>query len=270
MARTATSGTVTGLVNGTTYTLQVRAVNAFGPGALSAASNAVTPKGLPGQTTAVVATRGFESAGVSWTAPAGDGGSPITGYEIQVRTGTTVVRTVTATGTATSTTVTGLPNGTAYDVRVRAQNALGSAIANWAAPAATGGSAITNYRVTAYRMDTDGVTPVGVPFVAVVGRTVRSRSFTLPAATFRFDVIATTRSVTASRRRCPRGSRRSLPRRQGRDSAGSFRRTPPIWSAQASMSAQSRWSPKDPPTARRSTLPAAPQWSRSITPAKFR
>ncbi|MGO4804837.1 peroxidase family protein [Arthrobacter sp. 2MCAF15] len=41
---TATSGTVTGLTNGTTFTLQVRAVNVNGPGPLSAASNPVTPR----------------------------------------------------------------------------------------------------------------------------------------------------------------------------------------------------------------------------------
>ncbi|HYO39986.1 MAG TPA: peroxidase family protein [Nocardioidaceae bacterium] len=42
-AATATTATFTGLTNGTSYTFQVRALNRFGPGALSAASNAVTP-----------------------------------------------------------------------------------------------------------------------------------------------------------------------------------------------------------------------------------
>ncbi len=44
IARTATSRTVTGLANGTTYTFQVRANNVFGHGTLSAPSNAVTPQ----------------------------------------------------------------------------------------------------------------------------------------------------------------------------------------------------------------------------------
>ena len=40
---TATSLTVTGLTNGTTYTFRVAAINAVGPGPASAPSNAVTP-----------------------------------------------------------------------------------------------------------------------------------------------------------------------------------------------------------------------------------
>ncbi len=43
-----TAAVVDGLSNGTTYTFTVRAVNAFGPGAPSAASNAVTPPGAGG------------------------------------------------------------------------------------------------------------------------------------------------------------------------------------------------------------------------------
>ena len=42
-ASTATTQTITGLTNGTTYTFRVAAKNAKGTGAQSAASNAVTP-----------------------------------------------------------------------------------------------------------------------------------------------------------------------------------------------------------------------------------
>ena len=126
VARTALSGTVTGLVNGTTYTLQVRAVNLFGAGALSAPSNAVTPSGLPGAPSGVTAVRGDTTVALSWTAPAGDGGSAVTGYSVVVRIGTTVVRTDTLVGTATSAAIGGLSNGTAYRFAVRAVNANGS------------------------------------------------------------------------------------------------------------------------------------------------
>jgi len=196
----------------------------FGAGPLSAASNAVTPAGLPGAPTNVVALRGNGFADVSWTAPASDGGSPITGYTVQVRTGTTIVRTVPLVGTGTNTTITPLTNGTAYNFRVQAVTAIGAgalstpsnavtpatvpdapgilaptqgpaggaltAVANWAAPASTGGAAITNYQVTALRMAADGVTVVGSPTVAIVGATVRTRSFTLPAGSYRFEVVA--------------------------------------------------------------------------------
>ncbi len=219
IARTATSRTVTGLVNGRAYTFQVRAVNLFGPGALSAPSNEVTPRGLPGTATALVATRLDSSASLSWTAPASDGGSPITGYVLQVRNGATVVRTDTLSGNITSTLVSGLNNGTAYNFRLQAVNALGtgalSAASNtvtpatvpgapnlgavtqggtggaltvnvaWTPPASTGGSAITGYTVSAY----DGT---GTMVQSInLGQGARNRTFTFTSVgPFTFDVKA--------------------------------------------------------------------------------
>jgi hypothetical protein len=46
---------VTGLTNGTSYTFTVHATNAIGDGAESLPSNAVTPSGVPGAPTIVVA-----------------------------------------------------------------------------------------------------------------------------------------------------------------------------------------------------------------------
>jgi len=219
IARTATSGTVTGLVNGTTYTLQVRAVNLFGPGPLSAASNPVTPVGLPGTPTTVVAIRGNASASLSWTAPASNGGSAITGYQVQVRTGTTVVRTDVLTGPSTSTLVTGLTNGTAYNFRVAAVNAIGTGalsaasntvtpatvpdapvlgavtqgalggaltvVVNWTPPVFNGGSAITGYTVSAYDGANNVVQRINV------GAGARARTFTFATiGPFTFDVQA--------------------------------------------------------------------------------
>jgi hypothetical protein len=179
---TATSLTVTGLTNGTGYTFDVAAVNAFATGVASARTSVITPMTIPGAPTIGTATAGVASATVAWTAPTATGGVPITGYVVRVYdgTGTTVVQTLTAPATATSLNVTGLANGTAYTFDVAATNAAGtgpasarsaavttfavpgapvigtptrgnaSATVRWTAPAANGGSPVTGYTVRAY------------------------------------------------------------------------------------------------------------------------
>lgn len=124
----ATSTTVSGLTPGTAYTFKVRASNTNGPGPLSAASNAVTPQSAvaPGAPTGVVAAAGESSAHVSWTAPASDGGTAITGYTVTPYAGATALPATTAGASATSASVTGLADGTAYTFKVTATNAVGS------------------------------------------------------------------------------------------------------------------------------------------------
>jgi len=61
----------------------------------------------------------------SFTAPASDGGSAITNYEYSINGGTSFTA-VSPASTLTSITITGLTNGTSYDVQVRALNAAGS------------------------------------------------------------------------------------------------------------------------------------------------
>ncbi|TAL70318.1 MAG: fibronectin type III domain-containing protein, partial [Bacteroidetes bacterium] len=72
--------TVTGLTNGTPYTFTVTATNANGTGPASSASNSITPSAVPGAPTIGTATKGNAQATVTFTAPASDGGSAITGY----------------------------------------------------------------------------------------------------------------------------------------------------------------------------------------------
>src|SRR5439155_13936581 len=89
VAAPATSATLTGLTNGTAYTLTVVATNAVGNSAPPAPSDRVTPVApatVPGAPTAVSATAGNASASVSWTAPASNGGSAITSYTVSVAT----------------------------------------------------------------------------------------------------------------------------------------------------------------------------------------
>ncbi|HZY77256.1 MAG TPA: fibronectin type III domain-containing protein [Jatrophihabitantaceae bacterium] len=125
---TTTAFTVTGLTNGTGYVLRVAAVNAAGSGALSDPSATLTPVTVPGAPTAVTGTAGDAQVARTWTAPASDGGSPITGYLVEDSTngGTTWSDPIATGSTTTAFTVTGLTNGTGYVLRVAAVNAVGT------------------------------------------------------------------------------------------------------------------------------------------------
>ncbi len=125
----ATSATITGLKNGTTYTFTVTATNAVGSGPASEKSNAVTPSAptAPAAPAAPTATPGNASATVTWSAPANNG-SPITSYTVTPYLGSTAEPATKISGSppATSATITGLTNGATYTFTVTATNAIGS------------------------------------------------------------------------------------------------------------------------------------------------
>ena len=116
-----TTCTVTGLTNGTAYTFTVTASSAAGTGLASAPSAPVTPRTIPGSPAVVAAAPGDTRAIITWSAPADDGGSPITGYRV-----TTIPTSDGCTVTATTCTLTGLTNGREYVVSVIATNAAGT------------------------------------------------------------------------------------------------------------------------------------------------
>src|SRR5690606_675094 len=90
-----------------------------GPAAFTAgASHTVAIPTAPDAPTIGTATAGDGQVSVSFTAPADDGGSAITGYTVTSSPGG-----VTATGASSPITVTGLTNGTAYTFSVTATNA---------------------------------------------------------------------------------------------------------------------------------------------------
>ena len=85
---------------------------------------------VPGAPTAVTGTPGNGTVALGWSAPASNGGSPITGYRITPFIGTTAQTAILTGSTATSYTVTGLTNGTAYTFTVAAINANGTGAAS--------------------------------------------------------------------------------------------------------------------------------------------
>ena len=181
----ATTFTVTGLTNGTAYTFTVAAINAVGTGADSAACAAITPpaRPRPARRPASAGTAGDASVALSWTAPASNGGSAITGYRVTPYIGTTA-QTAILTGSAATTLHRHRPHERhgvhvqgRGDQRGRHRRRLGrvaprsrrrprrrrarrrasaapratrSVALSWTAPASNGGSAITGYRVTPY------------------------------------------------------------------------------------------------------------------------
>ncbi len=175
-----TSHVVTGLTDGVSYTFTVAAINVINTGPPSLMSNAVIPTATaPGAPTIGTATAGNTAATVTWTAPASNGGSKITGYSITpYKAG--VAQTAVVVGVVLSDLVTGLTDGVSYTFTVAAINAINtgppsaqsnavtptatvpgapvigmvtpgnaSATVTWSPPASNGGATILGYVVTA-------------------------------------------------------------------------------------------------------------------------
>ena len=164
-------------------------------GLRAAARFAVFDATVSGAPSGVTGTAGNGEVSLSWTAPANDGGSAITGYEVTVSPTTGVTGLTTRSAATTSLVFTGLTSGTPYMFTVVALNGVGtgtgtasSAVTplalpdaptgvtgtagdgevslSWTAPASNGGSAITNYAVTVS------------PTTGVTGLTTRSAATT--------------------------------------------------------------------------------------------
>src|SRR5436190_8304023 len=156
--------------------------DAVGGGYLDASAALATITPVAGKPTAVGGTPGDGQVTVHWSAPASDGGIPISGYTITPALNGVAQTPLPFNSPATNETITGLNNGDSYTFTVTADDANGSGPAsdpsgvvdigaptkptglavtsngdsqvtlNWNTPAATNGAAITGYVITAKRL----------------------------------------------------------------------------------------------------------------------
>jgi hypothetical protein len=120
--------TITGLTNGVTYNLRVRATNSAGSGP---ASDAVSlfPRTTAGAPLLGAAVAGNGQALVGFAPPVDNGGAEISYYEYTIDGGLTWISGSPA-QTASPIAIAGLSNGVTYSVKVRAVNAVGAGAAS--------------------------------------------------------------------------------------------------------------------------------------------
>lgn len=132
----ATTKTISGLTDGTTYSFKVIAVNANGESASGDFADATTANvpDAPSNVTASVTTTTISS---SWTAPTNSNGSAITEYKVYlINAAGTDVTAQTKTTTNTTVDMTSVAGGT-YSVKVTAKNGVGESARSTASSSVT-------------------------------------------------------------------------------------------------------------------------------------
>jgi hypothetical protein len=147
------STTISGLTPGTTYYFWARTHNQKGYSPWSGRATKTTLNVPAAPTKPVLSAILPTSVTVSWS-PNGDGGSPITGYQLGYGTNSTTPTTIISANSPK--TVTGLTPGTTYFFWVRAINAIGTG--PWSPLAA-------NQTIAGARVKVGGVWVIAIPYV---------------------------------------------------------------------------------------------------------
>lgn len=119
-ACTTSPCTITGLANGTAYTVTVAAINSAGTGPASSASTSLTAATQAYAVGSLTATPGDGTVALSWTQPTDLGGGTFVRYDLYSRVAGGSYGSATTIGAigTTSYTFSGLQNGTSYDFKV--------------------------------------------------------------------------------------------------------------------------------------------------------
>jgi hypothetical protein len=122
------------LVPGTAYNFRLSVSSSttgtYTYGAIRELASTVTPLTVPGPVSGIVASPDDSKVTLTWVAPANNGGSPVTAYQVDYKdaaaTGWSGVASLNVSGAVVTATITGLVNGNAYRFRIRAISAVGT------------------------------------------------------------------------------------------------------------------------------------------------
>jgi hypothetical protein len=130
-ASTSSPIVITGLSNGTSYNVKLRAINSVGEGTASSAVSGTPATTGEGASAPLIddVIPGDGQLSVFFAPPSDDGGSAITDYEYSTDNGVTWVS---AASTVSPIVITGLSNGTSYSVMLRAVTSAGDGAASTA------------------------------------------------------------------------------------------------------------------------------------------
>ena len=237
---------VFGLTNGRTYSCSAIETNAIGPSLPSSHTTAFLVGDLPGPPRAPSAQPGNGNATVSWTAPASNGGAPITGYIVTPFIGFAAQPARTFNKPGVKEVISGLTNGRTYTFVVVAKNGIGagpasgpsagvligtpaaprsvvaspglsSASVAWAPPTTPGAGPITGYQVIPYAngLAKPAVTVKSVARSVMIGHLAIGVTYVFRIAALeplraRADVVAVARDPgghSDRARRCARAAR---------------------------------------------------------------